>query len=435
MTPWEIWVSESQERMMLSVKPENAEEVLQIFEFWDVPAAVVGRVDDTKRIKAVYRGKVVLDLDLDFLIRGVRYDRPYRFVERSCSEREFKMPDLKDIIPDVLNSPRIGSRESIIRRYDYEVRGNTILKPMQGLVNFQTHGDAAVIKPLENSFRGLSITSDVNPLFCRLDPFWGAASAVEEVVRNLVAVNSIPHSMADCLNFGNPEKPDRLGDFIRCCDGLYYAANSFGIPFVSGNVSLYNEGAAGPVAPTPTLLGVGIVEDVRKVVSADLKREGNWIYLIGETRQEMGGSEYYRILKLEGGRVPRVYPENTKTHMNSLLNAMGEGLVKGCHDLSEGGLLVSAAEMAFGGDLGVELNLKELRSLRTDLKLFSESNGRWLVEVERKDSHKFERLVPARRIGTVTKEKEIKIRDNKIDLSLPLNELRDKWDSAVEREV
>jgi len=435
MVPWEIWVSESQERMMLSVKPENVEKVLEIFKFWDVPATVVGRVDDTKRVKATYKGKVVLNLDLGFLIKGVRYERPYRVVERDYSEREFDMPNLREIIPRILNSSRIGSKESVIRRYDHEVRGNTVLKPMQGLINKQTHGDAPVIKPLKNSFKGLSITSDVNPILCRLDPFWGSASAVEEIIRNLVAVNSIPHSMADCLNFGNPEKPDRLGDFVKCCEGLYFAANSFGIPFVSGNVSFYNEGTKGSVAPTPTLVGIGIVKDVRKVISVDLKKGGNLIYLLGKTEREMGGSEYYRTLGLKGGKVPRVYPEKTKGKINSLLNAMDKGLVKSCHDLSEGGLLVSAVEMALGGNLGIELDLEKLEALRTDFKLFSESNGRWLVEVEKKDSGKFEKLIPAKRIGKVTKEREIRIRDKKIDMKFSIDDLRDRWNSAIGREI
>jgi phosphoribosylformylglycinamidine synthase II len=435
MAPWEIWVSESQERMMLSVKKENVEKVLQIFEFWDVPATVVGKVDGTKRIRARYNGGVVLDLDLDFLIKGVRYDRPYEIVERDHKEENFAMPSLERIIPGILNSPRIGSKESVIRRYDHEVRGNTILKPMQGLINKQTHGDAAVMKPLKKSFRGLAITCDVNPILCKFDPYWGSASAVEEVVRNLVSVNSIPHSMADCLNFGNPEKKDRLGDFVRCCEGLHFAANSFGIPFVSGNVSLYNEGVNGAIAPTPVLMGIGIVKDVRKVVSVDLKAEGNLLYLLGETEREMGGSEYYRTLGLKGGTVPRVYPEKTREKMNSLLKAMDKDFVKSCHDISTGGLVVSALEMAFGGDLGAELDLGKLGNLRTDFKLFSESNGRWLIEVGKKDSEEFEKLVPARRIGNVTKEKELKIRDDGTDLRFSIDDLRDSWDSAVEREV
>lgn len=434
MSPWEIWVSESQERMMVSVRPENVGKVLEIFEFWDVPATVVGRVDDTKRIKALYKGDTVLDLDLGFLLGGVVYERPYRVVERETTEKEFTMPDLAEVIPGILNSPRTGSKECVIRRYDHEVRGNTILKPMQGVVNSQTHGDAAVMKPLADSFQGLAITADVNPLFCRLDPYWGAASAVDEVVRNLVAVNSVPHSLADCLNFGNPEKEDRLGDFVKCCEGLYFAANSYRIPFVSGNVSFYNEGIEGAVAPTPVLLGIGIVEDVRKAVSSDLKKEGNLLYIIGETRQELGGSEYYRILGLEGGKVPRVYPGETKNSMNALLKAMDEGLVMSCHDISTGGLCVGALEMCFGGDLGLELDLEVMENLRTDFKLFSESNGRWLVEVDEKDSGRFNELVQGKMIGRVTKEKMFRVKDKETSFGFSLKELAEKWRAAIEKE-
>lgn len=435
MKPWEIWVSESQERMMLTVKKENLSEVLEIFDFWDVPAQVVGRVDASKRIKAIYKGKKVLDLDLEFLIGGVRYERKYEIRGKRFREPRFNMPDLEKIIKKILNSPRIGSRESIIRRYDHEVRGQTIIKPMQGVIGYQTHGDAAVIKPLEHSYRGLAITADVNPQFCKLDPYWGAASAVEEAIRNLVSVNSLPHSFADCLNFGNPEKPERLGEFILACNGLYFVANSFRIPFVSGNVSFYNETPHAWIAPTPTILGIGIIEDVRNAITVDLKRRGNLIYLIGESRREMGGSEYYRILGIEGGRVPRVYPKETKNNMNSLLMAMKRGIVRSCHDLSEGGLIVGICEMAFGGNLGVDLDLEKIPRLRTDIKLFSESNGRWLVEVDRKRYDEFEEIVNAKRIGVVKKEKEISIRDGKISIDLSLDELRKEWNNAIESEV
>lgn len=435
MAPWEIWVSESQERMMLSVRPENVNQVLEIFEFWDVPAQVVGEIDSTRRIKAIYKGKNVLDLDLEFLLKGVRYKRPYRIIKRKETEPDFRMPDLEEAILRIINSPRIGSKEFIIRRYDHEVRASTIIKPMQGIINYQTHGDASVIKPLENSNRGLAITSDVNPQFCKLNPYWGAASAVEEVIRNLVSVNSIPHSLADCLNFGNPEKPERFGDFIETSRGLRFVANFFRIPFVSGNVSFYNETNYCAVAPTPALLGIGIVKDVRKAVTVDLKGNGNSLYLVGETRREMGGSEYYRILDLRGGKVPRVYPEKTKQSMDSILKAMGKGIVKSCHDLSEGGLIIAISEMALGGNLGVKIDLTDVGKLRTDFKLFSESNGRWLVEVEEKNSEEFEEIVDAVRIGNVKKEKDIAIKDNKTMMNISLYELREKWNSAIESEV
>ncbi len=434
LKPWEIWVSESQERMMLSVKPQNVEKVLEIFKFWDVPAFVIGTVDNSRRIKATYQGKKVLDLDLKFLNEGVSYERPCVYKKGKAKEPKFKLPDLSEVVLKVLKSQNIGSKEAVIKRYDHEVRGNTVLKPMQGAVNFQTHGDAAVLKPLKNSFRGLALTTDVNPRFCQLDPYWGAASAVEEAIRNLVAVNSVPHSLADCLNFGNPEKPERMGDFVKTTEGLYFVANAFKIPFVSGNVSLYNEGVIGPINPTPTILGAGIVKDVRKAITVDLKKPGNFIYLIGETEMELGGSEYYKAMGVSGGVVPRVNPKETKKKMDSLLKAMDKGLVRSCHDLSEGGLIVAVSEMAFGGNLGARLDLDALGKLRTDFKLFSETNGRWLVEVENADVKKFENIIKAKKIGQVIREKRIMVSDKKTELNFSLEGLREQWCSAVERE-
>lgn len=434
MSPWEIWVSESQERMMLSVKPENVEEVLEIFRFWDVTAAVVGEVDDSHRIKAVYKGTTVLNLDLDFLIKGIRYERPYNIIQREEKDVDYPMPDLKKAVYEIISSPRIGSREPVIRKYDHEVRANTIIKPLHGVIGKQSHGDAAIIKPLKNSNRGLAITCAVNPQFCKLDPYQGAISAVEESIRNLVAVGARPHTLADCLNFGNPEKKERLGELVAACDGLQEAAYAFGIPYVSGNVSLYNEGATGSVAPTPTILAVGIIEDVRKAVTSDLKKEDNLLYIIGETKKEMAGSEYYRIFKHKEGILPKSNLRKTKEHADALLSAIHKGLVRSCHDLSEGGLFAAACEMAFGGDLGLKLDISHLNNLRTDYKLFSESNGRWLVEIEEKNKKEFEKTIKdSKKIGVTTKEKTIKIKDNHTELTLPLDELREKWNNALEK--
>jgi len=434
LSPWEIWVSESQERMMLTIKPENVEKVLEIFDFWDVPAYVVGKVDKTGRVKATYGGVEVLNLDLDFLTQGVQYEREYRIVERSRKEVEFEMPDLLETGIRMVSMPNIASKEAVIRRYDHEVRANTITKPMQGVVNMQTHGDATVMKPLPGSFRGLAITTDVNPGLCRIDPYWGSASAVEEVVRNLVAVNARPHSLADCLNFGNPEKPECMGDFIRSSEGLYETAKAFGVPFVSGNVSLYNESALGPIAPTPTLLGVGIIDDVRKAVTTDLKNEGNILYLVGETKREMGGSQYYRLLGKQGGMVPRVNTGETKKNMNSLLKAMDKRLIESCHDLSEGGLFTALVEMCFGGDMGADVNPATIGKLRTDYKMFSESNGRWIAEVKPGNSAKFEKTVKAKKLGETICEKRVDITDEKIMLNYSLEDLRNAWGSGMERE-
>jgi len=278
----------------------------------------------------------------------------------------------------LLSSPNIASKESVIRVYDHEVRGATVIKPLCGKIGYYTHTDASVIKPLEESWRGLAITCAANPSFTRLSPFWGAASAVDEACRNIVSVGGLPHSLADCLNFGNPEKEDRMGDFVEACRGLNHVASSLGLPFVTGNVSFYNESHAGFVPPTPTLLGVGIVPDIRRCITSDFKKEGNAVYVIGKTKEELGGSEYFRVLGLEGGKVPEVNVNVLKNSILALHEAIKEGIIFSCHDVSEGGIACCIAEMCMGGDVGVKTSLPQMRP---DVFLFSEGNTRWVVEV------------------------------------------------------
>jgi phosphoribosylformylglycinamidine synthase len=244
---WEIWVSESQERFLIAVSRDNVEGLLAIFDKWDVDAVVIGQTfKKSSQIRIFYGEERIFELDTDFLVACPIHDRPkeIRNKEKTQEIAINELADYNEVLTRLLAAPNITSREGIIRQYDHEVRASTVLKPMQGVIGKQTHGDAAVIKPLEESYKGLAITSDVNPSFCKLNPFWGAASAIDEVCRNLTAVGAVPHSLADCLNFGNPEKPDRMGDFYECCRGLGYMASSLGVPFVSGNVSFYNESAA-----------------------------------------------------------------------------------------------------------------------------------------------------------------------------------------------
>jgi phosphoribosylformylglycinamidine synthase len=311
--------------------------------------------------------------------------------------------------------------------YDHEVRGSTIVKPLVGKVGLTSHGDASVIAPLEHSWRGLALTCAVNPSFCALDPFWGAASAVDEICRNIVSVGGIPHSLADCLNFGNPEKVDRMGDFVEAVRGLNHVAAALTLPFVTGNVSFYNESPMGFVPPTPTLLGVGIVEDVRKCVTADFKREGNAIYIVGETREELGGSEYFKSRGFEGGNIPRVDVDVLRASIAALNDATREGLIASCHDVSEGGIACCIAEMCLGGDVGAAISLTPMRH---DIFLFSESNTRWVVETAHE--RQFEERMRAHgihfiKIGIVGGS-AVSFGDL---ISLPLKKARDSWGGAL----
>ncbi len=392
MTPWEIWISESQERMMLAVKKENVDRVLGIFKKWDVEAVPLGRVIEEPFVRILYHDRVVGELDLRFQVKGPTYERPWKKpVNRETEDPDFGMPEVNNMLLRILSSMNASSREWVIRQYDFEVRGNTAMKPLQGRVGRQTHGDAAVIKPLPHSYKGLAIVSDVNPSFTIIDPYLGSRAVIDEVCRNLAAVGARPDSIGDCLNFGNPEKPERMGELHEATRGLAEMARALHLPFVSGNVSLYNEGAEGAIPPTPTIMGIGIVDDIRKCVTSDFKEEGDSIYLIGETKKEMGGSEYYKAMGISGGKVPRSDAGLLKRSMDGVIKAINSGLVAACHDISSGGLASCLAEMVMGGR-GAEVCLYSMGQMRTDFKLFSESNTRWVVEVKKGKEKEFESI-------------------------------------------
>ncbi len=440
LAPWEIWVSESQERMMLAVAPQNVDAVLQIFELYDVPATVIGHVIPQKHTVVRYRGQVVLDMDIEFYTGGPEYRRPFAPPEDLPRQEGGLPPEPRDYAATLLKllaSPNIASKEYVIRQYDHEVRAATVLKPLQGVIGKAAHGDAAVIRPLPESWRALAIAVSSTPNYTILDPFRGGATAVDEVCRNLVAVGARPHSMTNCLNFGNPEKPDRLWYFREAVRGLGDTAKALGVAIPSGNVSLYNESALGPSPPTPVILGVGIVEDLRRCVTSDLKREGNSLFLIGLTANEFGGSEYFRLRKRAGGIVPATDAPGLRAAMDHILAAMEARTVAACHDLSHGGLAVAAGEMALGGDLGAELDTEAMDPARWDVQLFSESNGRWLIEVARGQEDRFEHLmegVPVTFVGT-TGGKSLRIHNGHKRLTVPLPTMRQAWTEAIPRQV
>jgi len=439
--PWEIWVSESQERMMFLVKPENVERVLHICRQWDVTAVPVGEVIKDQIVRVYYKKEKILEMDLEFLTGGPVYDvctRPFSQPKIVETIPEFTMPPLQESFLSLLSSPNIASKEWVIRQYDHEVRGNTIIKPLQGQLGYESHGDASVVKPLEDSYRGLAITADVNPRFMERDPYWGACSAVDEVCRNLTSVGAQPDSLLDCLNFGNPEKPDRMGEFYDACRGLGDMARALGLPFLSGNVSFYNESIKTAVPPTPEIVGVGIVDDIRKCVTSDFKEEGNPIYLLGrETDQELGGSEYYRILGVSGGRVPRTDAEFLKQCMKSIHWSIENSYIAACHDVSEGGLGVCLAEMAIGGNRGVRIDLSSFHSkLRVDHILFSESNTRWILEIKENHQQSFEKRLEKDHIsyahlGRVQDSSFLIRKNSKTLIDATLDIIRKTWQSPL----
>jgi len=439
LAPWEIWVSESQERMMLAVRPENVDSVLKIFDLYDVPATVIGRVIPEKVCRVRYQGTVVLEMDLPFYTGGPEYSRPYE-APAALPSQDLRLPrepqDYRSTILKILASPNVASKEYVIRQYDHEVRASTVLKPLQGVIGKAAHGDASVIRPRIDSWRALAIAVASTPAFTAIDPYRGGATAVDEVCRNLVSVGASPHALTDCLNFGNPEKPDRLWSFREAVRGIGTTAKALGIPIPSGNVSFYNESTRGPCPPTPVVLGVGIVEDLRQCVTSDFKRAGDPVVLVGSTQADLGGSEY---LRLRGGTapVPSVDPMGLRASMDHLLRAIREGTVAAAHDLSHGGLAIAAAEMCLGGDVGADLKTTAMDPMRWDIQLFSESNGRWLIEVAGHRYDEFTHLmegIPATYLGT-TGERSLHLGRGRQWTSLAIPVMRKAWGEAIPNQV
>ena len=437
MAPWEIWVSESQERMLLAVPPENLERVLEIFQDEQTEATPIGRYREGEVVEVYYRGVRVAQIDLESLFKPPRVRRRTTWRPPKLEEPSFPMPkNLGEMLKRLLASPNISSREEVIRTYDHEVKGLTVVKPLHGWNAGPS--DAAVLKPVEDSWRGLAISCGLKPRYGLIDPYWMAASSIDEAVRNNLAVGGRRIALLDNFTWGNPEKEDRLGGLVYACRACYDVAKAYGMPFISGKDSLYNESPLGPVTPTLLITALGIVPDIRRVVTLDLKRVGDPLYIIGVTKPELGGSEYYRLMGFLGASVPRLKPSETIKAYRRLLEAMDRGLVRACHDLSEGGLAVAAAEMAFTGWLGLEIDLDAVPAegvMRPDQLLFSESNGRLLVEVVEGRESEFEELMadsPNARIGRVVEEENLIILSGGETLvNLSLKELIEAWKTPL----
>jgi phosphoribosylformylglycinamidine synthase II len=439
LTPWEIYVSESQERMLLSVPEKNLEKALEIFEGENVKATPIGRFTTDGILKVTYNGQTVAELDIDFVFDPPKFVGATDWQPPKLDEPTFLEPaDLTKELFGLLSLPNIASKESVIRTYDHEVKGNTALKPLQS--RYGGPNDAAVLKPLADSWKGVVISCGMNTNYGKIDSYWMAASGIDEAIRNNVAVGGRRIALLDNFTWGNPQKPDRLGSLVRACKACYDYAKGFEAPFISGKDSLYNESPMGPVTPTLLITAIGVTPDIRKTVSMELKQPGNSIYMVGKTYPELGGSHYYQNKGYLGNSVPQVRLEQAKRTMDLITEAIDKGYLRACHDLSEGGLAVASAEMAFSSGYGVELDLNKVPRAkevsRNDFVLFSESNSRFLVEVTAKRRDAFEALMQdavCAEVGTVKKEGVLSVAglDGKQALHADLEELRRRWKSTL----
>jgi len=421
LQPWEIWLSEAQERMVLAVPPENETRLRQICEGLSVEMTVIGTFAADGRLHLRYQGETVASMEMGFLHDGLPR-RQLKAIWRQPERREMPRPaarqgDAQEALLRILAHPNVRSKEDVVRRYDHEVQGGTLLKPFVG-VQDDGPSDAAVIRPLEtlDQPQGLALGCGFAPAYGEQDPYAMAVACIDEAVRNVVAVGADPDRVAILDNFcwGDPLKPDRLGALVRACQGCYTGARLYAAPFVSGKDSLNNEyldGATGErVAIPPSLLitAIGMVPDVAQTCTLDLKRPGNLLYVLGTTRRELGGSYYARVLGLEGGVVPQPAEWGPRV-MQALHQAMRNGLVAACHDCSDGGLSAALAEMCIAGRLGASVSLGGMPVCGADPQdhwlLFSESSARFVIEVAPAHRDAFERAMrdaPCGMLGEVT---------------------------------
>jgi phosphoribosylformylglycinamidine synthase II len=445
----EIWISEAQERMVLAVPEDRWPELHDLCESEGVEATVIGRFVPTGRLRLNYRGTQVADLDMRLLhdgrppvVRKAVYtppgdcplflsqgDVPPQMQKQEKGTVPFDTAPKADYTDDLLRilaAPNVASKQWIIRQYDHEVQGGSVVKPLVGAAS-DGPSDAAVLRPVLDSRRGMVIACGINPCYGELDTYHMAASAIDEAVRNCVAVGADPTRIAILDNFcwGDCERPETLGSLVRAALACHDVSLALGTPFVSGKDSLNNEfsyeDAAGErhtIAIPPSLLisAMGQIDDVHRCVTMDLKQPGDLLYLVGLTKDELGGSHFAIVNHLRGGHVPTVDAERARTIFESVHRAIQTGQVRACHDLSEGGLAVAAAEMAFAGGLGARINLDAVSAAdgatQPVVRLFSESNTRLLCEVPAGGAPQFEQAVagvPLAKIGEVSADRRLVI--------------------------
>ncbi len=417
MNPYEILLSESQERMLMVAKKGKEEEIKRIFEKWGIEAVVVGKTTEDRRFKAFWKGEPVADVPVESLAGDApQYQRPYEKPEIDeredpawAEERNWQKALLK-----IISSPHMASRRWIYQQYDHMVQTNTVLLPGIG---------PSVLK-IKGQKEAIALTIDANPAWGRANPKAAAVLTVAEAFRNLACVGAEPLGITNCLNFGNPEKPKVMGQFVETIEGMKEALEFFEVPVTGGNVSFYNETQGKAIPPTVVIGAVGLVEDYRTIPRPERVEEGMGIFLLGWTGKDLGSSVYLKaVLGQTGGRVPEIDLEKEKLLQQQLIRLVREGKVAYAVDLSPGGLLPNLAEALFHIDIGAELSF----STREEEAyfLFGESPSRALVFAP----GELEADVPVLKLGTVKGQDLVAYINGRKKLDLPLKQLRRSWES------
>lgn len=437
MNSFEIMLSESQERMTFIVKPEGLEEVLNVFRKFEMAHAVIGRTDSSKILKVNNRDNLVVNLPATALTDAPPIEREEKRPDYLDNLLSQKTPEqilgLDEIIYKLIGSVNICSKEWVYRQYDHEVGVRSIVKCGEG--------DSGVLRVIgTNKFIAASV--GVNSKHCYLDPYHGAKGGLVEVCSNVIASGATPRAMVNCCNFGNPEKPESYWFFSQAVQGMADFCKNMRIPVVGGNVSFYNEDEVTNTAikASPVMMIVGIIEGEENIVSMPFKNAGNHILLIGETKAELGGSEFHSIIyDLEGGIPPKVNEEQVKATWDFLFELYDNNLVKANHDINKGGLIITVAEMCFKNKFGADLNFKGCynENLRDDEFLFSESVGRFIIEIESNDSEKILEIakrfnVEVKNIGVLNSESTINVKGlTENDFILDVKKMKESYDTTI----
>ncbi|MBI5893680.1 MAG: phosphoribosylformylglycinamidine synthase subunit PurL [Deltaproteobacteria bacterium] len=442
MTSYEVMLSESQERMLMVVHKGVEEKIKEIFHKWDLDAVVIGKVTNDGLIRIKEGDKIAAELSVKPLTDDApRYNRPIKRpdwqdeIQRLDLEKIPLPKDYNDVLLKLLSCPNIASKEWVYTQYDHMVRTDTVVMP---------GSDAAVVR-IKGTKKAIAATTDCNSRYCYLDPFTGGKIAVAEAARNLVCSGAKPIALTDCLNFGNPEKPEIMWQIEQAILGMRDACLKFEIPVISGNVSLYNETSGNAIYPTPTVGMVGLLEDVNLRTTQWFKNEGDVIVLIGETKDELGASEYLKTIhNMDKGKPPEIDLEIEKNVQDLCLEAIQQGIIKSAHDCSEGGLAVALAECCISSKntaIGAEINIGSRvkgqgssNDIRNDALLFGESQSRIIVSLNEKDLKKFIGIANRHKAQTDVMGKvggkRIKINEL-IDLSV--DDIQRAWKCSIER--
>lgn len=432
MTPYEMMLSESQERMLFVVEPKHEAQAREIFERWGVICAKVGKVTDDGRLKLIHHGEVVGDMPVKALVDECPiYNKPSQepaYYKEQAAVDTLRYEEVKDLggaLKKVLGSPSLASKAWVYNQYDYMVRTSTAVRP----------GSDAAVVTVHGTRKALALTTDCNGRYVYLDPELGGRIAVSEAARNIVCSGAEPLAITDNLNFGSPEKPEIFWQMEKAVDGMAEACRELETPVIGGNVSLYNENAKGAIYPTPVVGMVGLIHDTDHITTQGFKAEGDAIYVLGDTRAELGGSEFQAIIHgVSEGRPPELNLDTEKKLLGGVLKAIQSGLVQSAHDVSEGGLAAALAESCISGNVGASVQWST--DLRNDVALFSESQSRIVLSVSPDHKNALEKLlqeagVPFTELGVVGGNK-LSININGASaLEESVEALKSVWEDAI----